>query len=80
MFRQFGSRTIVNGRRVRDDYWETKAREQGFTAEDFAGVQRASAAKARQTAAGEGNAPASLALYNHDDIIYNNLRPFEAVL
>jgi hypothetical protein len=27
MFRQFGSRVIVNGRRVRDDYWETKARK-----------------------------------------------------
>ena len=25
MFRQFGSRLIVNGRRVRDDYWESKA-------------------------------------------------------
>lgn len=25
MFRQFGSRVIVNGRRVRDDYWEGKA-------------------------------------------------------
>ena len=28
MFRQFGSRVIVNGRRVRDDYWEAKARKQ----------------------------------------------------
>jgi chromatin structure-remodeling complex protein RSC7 len=34
MFRQFGSRVIVNGRRVRDDYWETKARKQGFTEAD----------------------------------------------
>ncbi|KAH6867418.1 chromatin remodelling complex Rsc7/Swp82 subunit-domain-containing protein [Thelonectria olida] len=36
MFRQFGSRVIVNGRRVLDDYWETKAREQGFTVADLA--------------------------------------------
>ncbi|KAH8716805.1 chromatin remodelling complex Rsc7/Swp82 subunit-domain-containing protein [Phaeosphaeriaceae sp. PMI808] len=34
MFRRFGSRLIYKGRRVRDDYWETKAREQGFTEED----------------------------------------------
>ena len=27
MFRQFGSRVIANGRRVRDDYWEAKARK-----------------------------------------------------
>jgi len=40
MFRQFGSRVIVNGRRVRDDYWETKAREQGFTEADLAGEKR----------------------------------------
>lgn len=25
MFRQFGSRIIINGRRVRGDYWESKA-------------------------------------------------------
>ena len=35
-FRQFGSFIIVNGRRVRDDYWETKARELGYTEEDIA--------------------------------------------
>ena len=35
-FRQFGSSIIVNGRRVRDDYWETEARELGFTEEDLA--------------------------------------------
>lgn len=34
MFRQFGSRVIMNGRRVRDDYWETKARKLGFTEAD----------------------------------------------
>ncbi|KAF2196700.1 hypothetical protein GQ43DRAFT_382677 [Delitschia confertaspora ATCC 74209] len=51
MFRQFGSRVIVNGRRVRDDYWESKARKQGFTEEDAAGEKRPGAAKAREAAA-----------------------------
>lgn len=51
MFRQFGSRVIVNGRRVRDDYWEAKARKQGFTEEDAAGEKRPGAAKAREAAA-----------------------------
>ncbi|KAK4069803.1 hypothetical protein Purlil1_13647 [Purpureocillium lilacinum] len=37
MFRQFGSRVIEEGRRVRDDYWETLARKQGFTEADSAG-------------------------------------------
>ncbi|UKZ90800.1 uncharacterized protein TrAFT101_005797 [Trichoderma asperellum] len=36
IFRQFGSRVIENGRRVRDEYWETKARKQGFTKADTA--------------------------------------------
>jgi hypothetical protein len=30
MFRQFGSRVIEGGRRVRDDYWEMKAKKQGY--------------------------------------------------
>jgi hypothetical protein len=34
VFRQFGSRVIKDGRRVRDDYWEKKAIEQGFTEHD----------------------------------------------
>lgn len=34
VFRQFGSRVIKEGRRVRDDYWEKKAIEQGFTEHD----------------------------------------------
>lgn len=55
MFRQFGSRLIVNGRRVRDDYWESKARKQGFTEEDAAGEKRPGAAKAREAAAAEAN-------------------------
>ncbi|KAK4071331.1 hypothetical protein Purlil1_13447 [Purpureocillium lilacinum] len=40
MFRQFGSRIIEDGRRVRDDYWETLARKQGFTEADPAGEKR----------------------------------------
>lgn len=55
MFRQFGSRLITNGRRVRDDYWESKARKQGFTEEDAAGEKRPGAAKAREAAAAEAN-------------------------
>lgn len=46
MFRQFGSRLIQDGRRVRDDYWELKARQQGFTEEDAAGEKRPGAARA----------------------------------
>ncbi|RDL41901.1 uncharacterized protein BP5553_01880 [Venustampulla echinocandica] len=72
MFRQFGSRVIVNGRRVRDDYWESKARKQGFTEEDMAGEKRPGAAKARDAAAAEANANASLALGHHGDIVYSN--------
>ncbi|KAH0603671.1 uncharacterized protein H6S33_007330 [Morchella sextelata] len=53
MFRQFGSRVIVNGRRVRDDYWESKARKQGFTEEDPAGEKRPGAAKIRAAQASE---------------------------
>jgi hypothetical protein len=36
---------------VRDDYWETKARKQGFTEADPAGEKRPGAAKAREAAA-----------------------------
>ena len=71
MFRQFGSRVIQDGRRVRDDYWEAKARKQGFTEEDAAGEKRPGAAKARDAAAVEAaqNAGATLC---HPDIIYGN--------
>ena len=72
MFRQFGSRVIVNGRRVRDDYWEGKARKQGFTEEDLAGEKRPGAAKARDAAAAEASANASMALGHHGDIVYSN--------
>lgn len=72
MFRQFGSRVIVNGRRVRDDYWETKAKKQGFTEEDLAGEKRPGAAKARDAAAAEASAAASMTLGHHGDIVYSN--------
>ncbi len=74
MFRQFGSRVIVDGRRVRDDYWEAKARKQGFTDADLAGEKRPGGAKARDAAAAEASANASAMLAGHqgDNIVYNN--------
>ena len=48
MFRQFGARVIVDGRRVRDDYWENKAKKQGFTEADLAGEKRPGANKVRE--------------------------------
>lgn len=71
MFRQFGSRVIVNGRRVRDDYWESKARKQGFTEEDLAGEKRPGGAKARDAAAAAEAASALAATPAHADVVYN---------
>lgn len=71
MFRQFGSRVIEGGRRVRDDYWETKARKQGFTENDLAGEKRPGAAKAREAAA-EAQNNAALLAGPHTEIVYNN--------
>lgn len=71
MFRQFGSRVIQDGRRVRDDYWEAKARKQGFTEEDAAGEKRPGAAKARDAAAVEAAQSAGVGL-SQPDIIYGN--------
>lgn len=71
MFRQFGSRVVQNGRRVRDDYWEAKARKQGFTEEDMAGEKRPGGAKARDAAAAENVHGGAPPLNNHD-IIYSN--------
>ena len=68
MFRQFGSRLITNGRRVRDDYWEGKARKQGFTEEDLAGEKRPGGAKAAREAQEAANAAAM----GHQDIVYTN--------
>ncbi|KAF7546113.1 hypothetical protein G7046_g9404 [Stylonectria norvegica] len=74
MFRQFGSRVIVNGRRVRDDYWETKARKQGFTEADPAGEKRPGAAKAREAAEAQNNV---LLSGQHPEIVYStNPGPF----
>ncbi|KAL4893970.1 chromatin remodelling complex Rsc7/Swp82 subunit-domain-containing protein [Aspergillus ambiguus] len=73
MYRQFGSRVIVNGRRVRDDYWESKARKQGFTEEDLAGEKRPGGAKARDAAAAEAASAANLLpALTHGDVIYSN--------
>lgn len=73
MFRQFGSRVIVNGRRVRDDYWESKARKQGFTEDDLAGEKRPGATRARDAAAAEAATAASLLpALAHGDVIYSN--------
>jgi hypothetical protein len=73
MFRQFGSRVVVNGRRVRDDYWESKAIKQGFTEDDLAGEKRPGAAKARDAAAAEAAAGAGLLpTLGHGDVVYSN--------
>ncbi|KAK3694072.1 chromatin remodelling complex Rsc7/Swp82 subunit-domain-containing protein [Podospora appendiculata] len=71
MFRQFGSRVIVNGRRVRDDYWESKARKQGFTEADPAGEKRPGASKNRESAAESSQAAATLG-GPHGEIVYSN--------
>jgi hypothetical protein len=70
MFRQFGSRVIVDGRRVRDDYWETKARKQGFTEQDLAGEKRPGASKAREAAA-EASQHAAMLGAPHGEIVYS---------
>lgn len=72
MFRQFGSRLIEGGRRVRDDYWEAKARKQGFTEEDAAGEKRPGAAKAREQAAAEASHANALTALPQGEIIYSN--------
>lgn len=71
MFRQFGSRLIEHGRRVRDDYWEAKARKQGFTEDDAAGEKRPGAAKQREAAAAEAS-HATLTSLPQGEIIYSN--------
>lgn len=72
MFRQFGSRVIFNGRRVRDDYWESKARKQGFTEEDAAGEKRPGAAKQREAAAAEASNTNAFVAMPQGEIIYSN--------
>ncbi|KAJ5885706.1 hypothetical protein N7504_011542 [Penicillium tannophilum] len=46
-FLQFGCRIIANGRQFRDDYWESRAREEGFTEAYIRNYQRHSAARPR---------------------------------
>lgn len=72
MFRQFGSRLIKDGRRVRDDYWESKARKQGFTEDDLAGEKRPGATKQREAAAAEAQNAHALTSLPHGEIIYSN--------
>lgn len=75
MFRQFGARVIEGGRRVRDDYWESKAIKQGFTEEDMAGDKRPGATKAREATAALENAnnPTNPAAYGQaQDVVYTN--------
>jgi hypothetical protein len=79
MFRQFGSRVIKEGRRVRDDYWEAKAIKQGFTEQDAAGEKRPGAARAREAAAQDQlNARATVAA-SYGDIVYSNGPGYGAV-
>jgi hypothetical protein len=68
MYRQFGSRLIVNGRRVRDDYWESKARRQGFTENDPAGEKRPGVWKAGV----EASKSEALAAVPHGQVIYQS--------
>lgn len=78
MFRQFGSRVIVNGRRVRDDYWESKARKQGFTEDDLAGEKRPGGARSREAAAAESNLHA-LPTFAQGEIVYSNGPVFDGM-
>lgn len=72
MFRQFGSRVIMNGRRVRDDYWESKARKQGFTEEDLAGEKRPGATKARDGTTIDPERQNLLPTLPHNDVIFSS--------
>jgi Chromatin remodelling complex Rsc7/Swp82 subunit len=78
MFRQFGSRVIVHGRRVRDDYWESKAKKQGFTEDDLAGEKRPGGAKSREAAAAESQLQA-LPTFAQGDIVYSNGPVFDGI-
>jgi len=74
MYRQFGARMIVNGRRVRDDYWETKARKQGFTEDDLAGEKRPGVTKQKEAATLENTQVNTNAMnvLAHGEIVYAN--------
>lgn len=79
MYRQFGSRMIINGRKVRDDYWESKAREHGFTEDHLANEKRPGATTkpkevttdASQTSANAFN------LLARGEIVYTPAQGFE---
>ena len=75
MFRQFGSRVIKDGRRVRDDYWEAKARKQGFTEADAAGEKRPGAGRQRE-ATGQTQIGARQ-IYAPGSVVYSNGPGFE---
>ena len=79
MFRQFGSRVIKDGRRVRDDYWEAKAIKQGFTEQDAAGEKRPGAARAREAAAQDQLQARANAAASYGDIVYSNGPGYGAV-
>lgn len=51
IFRQFGARVIQDGRRVQDDYWEARAKKQGFTEKDTVNDKRPGATKAKEASA-----------------------------
>jgi hypothetical protein len=72
MFRQFGSRVIRDGRRVRDDYWEAKAIKQGFTDQDAAGEKRPGAARAREAAAQDQLSARANVAASYGDVVYSN--------
>ncbi|KAI1825498.1 chromatin remodelling complex Rsc7/Swp82 subunit-domain-containing protein [Xylaria intraflava] len=80
MFRQFGSRVVINGRRVRDDYWENKARKQGFTEADLAGEKRPGGSKSKEAAAAaaaaEANSMPPLPGGPQGEIVYANTHHF----
>ena len=78
MFRQFGSRVIVGGRRVRDDYWESKARKQGFTEEDPAGEKRPRAIRIREAAVTETQV-GTRHTFSYGDVVYSNGPGFEGI-
>ncbi|KIV79445.1 hypothetical protein PV11_07007 [Exophiala sideris] len=79
MFRQFGSRVIKDGRRVRDDYWEAKAIKQGFTEQDAAGEKRPGAARAREAAAQDQLSARANVAASYGDIVYSNGPGYGAV-
>lgn len=73
MFRQFGARVITNGRRVRDDYWEGKAKKQGFTEDDMAGDKRPGTGKARDVPAADPVHPEVVGGMPTQDITYKDV-------